>query len=312
MSRDRYAEIPHHPSDRDQPGGAQHHMAVSNRLRFEILRRDRFRCRYCGASAANAVLEIDHVEPRAKGGTDAPTNLVTACESCNSGKTDKPLDAPVIADVPEVEFRIACLEHAAPNPQESEEFEDFGVTCAVAWTRDWSPTFRDHGHFGTSFVLAVTAGFSKDEIVTACEAAGAHQKQDITPYLPARNEREGTEEAQAYDRAVCFLERFIPWERREFFWQARAMAGSYQPTSREIVRAAGCIAEKYVEDGRDYEQLTEWLRVLPGGEGSRHLVKATADWDDHWNGAPGHSAYECHDEVLEIAIEFALQAEVAA
>lgn len=62
-------------------------MGVSNKLRFEILRRDNYTCRYCGASAPDARLEVDHVVPRALGGRDIPANLVTACERCNNGKS---------------------------------------------------------------------------------------------------------------------------------------------------------------------------------------------------------------------------------
>jgi hypothetical protein len=62
-------------------------MAVSKRLRYEILRRDRYTCRYCGASAPDAPLRVDHVTPVALGGTNHPSNLVAACEPCNSGKT---------------------------------------------------------------------------------------------------------------------------------------------------------------------------------------------------------------------------------
>ena len=75
-------------------------MAVSNRLRYEILRRDRFACRYCGARAGDgAVLEIDHVLPRVLGGSDKAENLVTACVACNSGKGSTHPDSPAIDDL---------------------------------------------------------------------------------------------------------------------------------------------------------------------------------------------------------------------
>jgi hypothetical protein len=76
-------------------------MAVSKRLRFEVLRRDNHTCRYCGASAPNVALTVDHVTPTALGGSDDPTNLVTACAPCNSGKTSLSPDAPIVADVEE-------------------------------------------------------------------------------------------------------------------------------------------------------------------------------------------------------------------
>ena len=74
-------------------------MAVSKRLRFEIFRRDNHACRYCGAGAPDAALTVDHVIPVALGGTDEPTNLVTACADCNAGKTSMPPDAEIVDDV---------------------------------------------------------------------------------------------------------------------------------------------------------------------------------------------------------------------
>lgn len=69
-------------------------------LRFQILERDGFRCRYCGASAGDgAVLHVDHIHPRAFGGSDDPENLVTACHECNIGKSARLLgvtEQPVI------------------------------------------------------------------------------------------------------------------------------------------------------------------------------------------------------------------------
>ncbi|TDE03447.1 HNH endonuclease [Jiangella asiatica] len=74
-------------------------MALSRRLRFEILRRDNHQCRYCGGAAPDVKLTVDHVVPTALGGSDEPTNLVTACKDCNSGKASTSLDAPLVADI---------------------------------------------------------------------------------------------------------------------------------------------------------------------------------------------------------------------
>lgn len=74
-------------------------MAVSRRLRFEILRRDGHTCRYCGASAPDVKLTVDHVNPSALGGEDRPENLVTACDACNGGKSSIPPDSGTVANV---------------------------------------------------------------------------------------------------------------------------------------------------------------------------------------------------------------------
>lgn len=74
-------------------------MAVSRRLRFEVLRRDGHTCRYCGAQAPDVPLTVDHVIPVALGGGDDPTNLVTACQDCNAGKSSTSPDDALVADV---------------------------------------------------------------------------------------------------------------------------------------------------------------------------------------------------------------------
>lgn len=72
---------------------------VPRRLRFEILRRDNYTCRYCGASAPDATLTVDHVIPVVLGGGDEPSNLVTACRGCNAGKASTSPDERIVEDV---------------------------------------------------------------------------------------------------------------------------------------------------------------------------------------------------------------------
>jgi HNH endonuclease len=82
-------------------------MAVTKRIRFEILRRDNSTCTYCGAKSPDVKLVVDHVVPKALGGTDEVTNLTTACEPCNNGKASVAPDSPIAADV-----KAGAIEHA--------------------------------------------------------------------------------------------------------------------------------------------------------------------------------------------------------
>lgn len=66
---------------------------ISKSLRFEIFKRDGFACQYCGATPPKAVLHIDHINPVKLGGDNDPDNLITACQSCNSGKAARPLSS---------------------------------------------------------------------------------------------------------------------------------------------------------------------------------------------------------------------------
>ena len=54
--------------------------------RKNVLRRDRFRCQYCGSRDR---LTIDHVLPKSRGGRDTWENLVTACTRCNTRKGNR-------------------------------------------------------------------------------------------------------------------------------------------------------------------------------------------------------------------------------
>ncbi len=95
-------------------------MAVSKRLRFEILRRDNHACRYCGATAPDSKLTVDHVVPVALGGTDESSNLVTACSGCNTGKSSISPDSEVVVDVVADALRWA---HAMRQAAEAAELD---------------------------------------------------------------------------------------------------------------------------------------------------------------------------------------------
>lgn len=60
---------------------------VPPKVRFAVLKRDEFKCVYCGANKdGGAELEIDHKISIRDGGTNDPSNLVTSCSTCNIGK----------------------------------------------------------------------------------------------------------------------------------------------------------------------------------------------------------------------------------
>ena len=61
-----------------------------HKIRWEILVRDNFTCQYCGRTPTEhgVVLQVDHIRPKIRGGTDEKINLITSCEDCNIGKRD--------------------------------------------------------------------------------------------------------------------------------------------------------------------------------------------------------------------------------
>lgn len=62
---------------------------VTPKLRYEILRRDGFKCVICGRTRNDgAKLHVDHIKPVSKGGLTEESNLRTLCDMCNLGKSD--------------------------------------------------------------------------------------------------------------------------------------------------------------------------------------------------------------------------------
>ena len=62
---------------------------ISGTIRYEVLKRAKFRCELCGTPADQKALEVDHIIPRNRGGTDDISNFQSLCYSCNAMKRDR-------------------------------------------------------------------------------------------------------------------------------------------------------------------------------------------------------------------------------
>lgn len=78
--------------------------SVSKKTRFDVFKRDSFKCQYCGSHPPSVILHVDHIKPVADGGENEIDNLVTACESCNLGKGARLLSA-----IPETLAKKICI-----------------------------------------------------------------------------------------------------------------------------------------------------------------------------------------------------------
>jgi len=79
-------------------------------VKMYVRARDEYTCRYCGA-VMPPDLEVDHVVPRSRGGTDRPNNLVAACHECNRRKgnqTATEFSYPQVAERSGQSFRVAA------------------------------------------------------------------------------------------------------------------------------------------------------------------------------------------------------------
>lgn len=87
-------------------------------LRHKILTRDHFMCLYCGARPPGVKLVVDHVRSRASGGGDEPSNLITACEPCNQGKSARNVD-----------YCASCVRPLCRGPLDPRDDLEAGCKC---------------------------------------------------------------------------------------------------------------------------------------------------------------------------------------
>lgn len=102
---------------------AERRKAIPKKVRFEVFKRDKFTCTYCGRKAPDVVLEVDHIIPVAEGGKNDIMNLTTSCRDCNRGKGKRTL-----SDDSAIERQRVALEDAQDRREQME--------MMLQWQRD--------------------------------------------------------------------------------------------------------------------------------------------------------------------------------
>ena len=68
-------------------------MPLSAKLsKKNVLKRDKYRCAYCGKVFPAKELTVDHIIPKSRGGKFTWDNLITSCVPCNNKKGSRTLE----------------------------------------------------------------------------------------------------------------------------------------------------------------------------------------------------------------------------
>lgn len=153
---------------------------ISKSLRFAVFARDAFTCRYCGVQPGDVRLVVDHLIPVAQGGTNDESNLITACEPCNQGKSARRLDqaAPTEMDrlrmVQESLEQRHAAEHAADFIAAKKDLEQemINLWCEI----------RGHGEAEIRTVRIVSRYVQEVGLKTVAE--WIQRAHDWKPHLP--------------------------------------------------------------------------------------------------------------------------------
>lgn len=158
-------------------------MTVPKRTRFEVLKRDNHACRYCGQTAPEVRITVDHVIPVALGGDDSPTNLVAACFDCNLGKASTAPDGALVAEVSEAALRYSKLAKAAWAVRVAKIDERNDYIDRIAEHITFAVPTEWRGSIGRFFDI----GVPEEVVINAAEIAAAkyspHNNMDRFKYM---------------------------------------------------------------------------------------------------------------------------------
>lgn len=184
-------------------------MAVSKRVRFEVLRRDNHTCRYCGGTAPDATLTVDHVVPVSLGGSDDPTNLVAACHDCNSGKASSGPNEPIVADVAQDALRWRkAMEVANEMVQQERDAQAENINGFRrhwdGWTycgRDGEKTLPLPGNWGEKVREVYASGLTQADVAEAIDTAmsSRYVKDEFAYFLGICRQKTNQRQAMAQE-----------------------------------------------------------------------------------------------------------------
>ena len=147
--------------------------SMSKKLRFEVFKRDKFTCQYCGKKAPDVILQVDHIDPVALGGSNEILNLITSCQECNAGKKAIPLDKDVVLDkqrqqLEELQERREQIEMMFEWKKSLDNLGEHLVDLLIEYVENniYPYTLNDKG---TRDIESLLKKFSIDEIFSAID-----------------------------------------------------------------------------------------------------------------------------------------------
>ena len=192
---------------------------LSQKTRFEVFKRDSFRCQYCGKSSPSVILEVDHIHPVAKGGSETDIlNLITSSEECNAGKGDR-----LIADgsalerqvlqLREINERREQLELLLTWKEELTNLSEITLSAVVnAWNHEVHPWELSETGKKSLQKLITKYGAEKllNAIQSSCSTYIKRDKKGVATKKSVKN---------AFDKITLFLKmNTLSDHRREFFY----------------------------------------------------------------------------------------------
>lgn len=198
--------------------GVRKRKSLTKKTRFEVFKRDSFKCQYCGASAPDAVLVIDHIEPFSKNGADDIMNFITACQPCNAGKGARALDdnSTIAKQKQQLDELNERREQIEMMLQWRNALKDLGQQEVDMVKSAWETSVIGWGlnESGEKTIRAMLKKYGMEAVLDAIESSAEH-------YLRKDESGKHTQESvnEAWSKIGGFLRmRSLPEDRRRLYY----------------------------------------------------------------------------------------------
>lgn len=246
-------------------------MGIKKSVRFEVFKRDKFTCQYCGAQAPDAILHVDHIHPVSEGGTDDPLNLVTACRDCNLGKGAK-----LLADDTATKKRKKMLDELQDRREQLEmlfewqrsliDLESEEVEQLKKIWHDLVPGYVINEH-GTRQIRQWRKKFSTVEIIEAIRSA-------VEGYLRYDKNDEGHlfVNPESVQKAFTYIPRIAITNRR----------AKENPVLRDIYFARGILRKRlsYINEWKSVKLMQAAVDVGVNPDDLKVIAKSVRNWTE--------------------------------
>lgn len=240
---------------------------VSKKIRFEVFKRDSFKCQYCGRSAPEVVLHVDHINPVSKGGENDITNLITACQDCNLGKKDRELSDDSVmqkrkAQLDDLQERREQIEMMVEWQTSLLDIEDDELDKALEYWGRLVPG-SEFTEQGSKNIKKAIKKYGLQEIME-CMKLSVDQY-----YIPSSNET--AQKAANYIFAIAAKRQLFKKEPRlqSFYYNCGIMAkrySTYYPSKRNEViflmqelNDRGITLQEIRDTVFDYNNVYKWM-----------------------------------------------------
>ena len=247
--------------------------SISQKIRFEIFKRDKFTCQYCGEEAPKVILNIDHINPVKNGGDNNITNLITSCFDCNSGKRARLLNDDHIVkkqkkSLNELQERRNQIEMIAQWREDLLDVNDLKINKLCAFIlKGWNYEldFEQERKLQT-----ITNKFKLNIVYDAVEVAFDHYSD--TPWEDAKGyafSKIGgicynmtndvkNEFNLLYEKAGIIFDEIEKYENKVFKWQKRVTLSLL----KKMNKLYSVDEMKFVYDGGWFSNWEEWREII--------------------------------------------------